>query len=67
MSPENKERHDLSDHDLLIRIDERVERVEGCIEKMNNLRPRMLRLEALLGVFFISGGGVGISKLAGAF
>jgi len=65
MSPHIEERNNLTDHDLRIRIDERVERVEGCIEKMNNLRPRMLRLEALLCVFFVGGGGAGISKLAG--
>jgi len=67
MPPHSEERNNLTDHDLLIRIDERVERVESCIDKMNNLKPRMLRLEALVGVFLIGGGGAGISKLAGAF
>ena len=67
MPPNSEERIDLTDHDLLIRIDERVEGIEAYIDKINSLRPRMLRLEALVGVFLIGGGGAGISKLAGAF
>ena len=49
----HEERLSMSEHDLLIRIDERVETLTSEVKKMNGVRPRIARLEAIVTVLLV--------------
>lgn len=61
-------RRNMSDHDLLIRIDERVETLQDDVKEMNGLKRRVTRLEVILGLLPIGGGTIaGIMKGLGVY
>ena len=56
-------RRELSDHDLLIRIDERVEKLDRCMS--NHLKHHWAITLAAVGALFAAAGTLLVKVLAG--
>ncbi len=63
---DNNDRHEMSDHDLLIRIDERVEVLQDDVTELNGFKKRVIRLEVIVGLITGGGGTLAVAlKLGG--